>query len=107
MQDVYGICIENGVSPRYFLDEISDFEIEAILNQYYNNIKRELENTRLVMFSSLAPYSKNLKLTEVLKFEWDNEKPIPVKITKEERGRIKKEAEEILRRINHTTNGAS
>ncbi|WP_430811266.1 MULTISPECIES: hypothetical protein [unclassified Carboxylicivirga] len=107
MQDVYGICVNTGIAPAYFLDEISELEVEAIIKQYYNNLKREMENTRFIMFASLAPYSKNLKLTEVLKFDWDNETVAPVKLTEEEREKIKQEGAAILKQLKKMDHGES
>jgi len=98
MKDVYGMVISKGISPDYFLDVMSDREVEAMLNEYYNQLKREAENTRLIMYSSLAPYSKNLKLTDVLKFSWDNETTsyVPTPLEKEA---VKKQANELFKKI--------
>lgn len=54
---------------------MSQFEVSAVLHQYYKHYKDSWEQTRLVCFHSIAPYSKNLKLQDVLKFSWDVEQP--------------------------------
>ncbi|TLX78404.1 hypothetical protein E9993_01615 [Labilibacter sediminis] len=105
VRDLYGICIEMGISPKYFLDEMSDIELNAILQQYQTNQKNESESTRLIMYSNLAPYSENLKVTDVLKFPWDNESNYITEfknLTKEEREELFNRGEKLLKRINET-----
>ena len=54
------------------------FELDSILNQFYQNYKNEWEKTRFLAYTFTAPYSnnKNYKPTDVIKFEWDNDKEI-------------------------------
>jgi len=44
-----------------------------ILNGIENAKKEKLENIRLLSYFILAPHSKNLKIQDILKFEWDKE----------------------------------
>jgi len=55
----------------YFYDLASKEEVQAILNFHSQKEQREWEKLRILCFNFLAPYSNNLKLTDVLKFPWD------------------------------------
>jgi hypothetical protein len=51
------------------------FELDAVLDSYYNNHKKELENLRFLAYTFTAPYSskKDFKPTDIMTFDWDKE----------------------------------
>jgi hypothetical protein len=61
-----------GVSPNYFLDEMSFFEADMLLMQYYKQYKNTWEQTRLIAYYCAAPFTK-IKLKDVIPFSWDSE----------------------------------
>lgn len=64
------------VSYEYFMDELKDYELELLIEGHDNANKISWEQTRMLMYSILAPYQKkgkNIKTTDILSFPWDNE----------------------------------
>jgi hypothetical protein len=59
-----------GIQPQYFLDEMTWFELDAVLQQYYNQYKNQWEQTRLVAYYCAAPFAK-LSMTDIIRFAWD------------------------------------
>jgi len=86
-----------GVQPQYFLDTMEVFELEALLEQYYQQYKDNWEQVRLMCYYTAAPWSEHLKLTDVLKFNWDDKEVQP---SKEERNRA---AEDLLKMFREPT----
>lgn len=69
------IVARGGVSPDYFFNEMELYECVAYLNGMRRKERAALERTRLIMWASLTPYSKNaLELDDVLKL--DDPQPI-------------------------------
>lgn len=64
------------VSYEYFMDELKDYELNLLIEGHEGADKSTWEQTRMLMYSILAPYQKKgkeLKITDVLKFPWDND----------------------------------
>lgn len=64
------------VSYEYFMDELKDYELNLLIEGHEGNDRTSWEQTRLLMYSVLAPYQKKgkeLKITDVLSFPWDND----------------------------------
>ena len=58
-----------------------------------------MNNIRLVMYSNLAPYSKDLKINDVLTFSWDEKKVDFNPPTLAEKRKIKNDAKTLLKKI--------
>ena len=87
------------MSPEYFKKALRPYEAEAFMKGVEQAGRASWEQTRMQMFSSLAPWSKNLKPSDLLSFTWDDE--TKVEATKEEIDNARewaKEAANILNR---------
>lgn len=63
-----------GLSPSYVLDEMEFYEVKALLKYQYYKDKDSWEQTRLLGFITAKSHgAKNLKLTELMKFDWEKE----------------------------------
>ena len=66
-----------GVQPKYFLDEMEGYEVNAIITQYNNQYELDWERTRRIMHSVVqVQCTKSLNLEQVIKFPWDGEDEI-------------------------------
>lgn len=55
---------------------MSWFELGNVLEVLGEKCKNEAENTRLIMYSIFQSQStKEIKPSDIMKFEWDNENP--------------------------------
>lgn len=57
------------------MDDIKDYELELLFDLYSNADRSSWEQTRLLMYTMLAPYRKkgsNTKPTDILPLPWDN-----------------------------------
>lgn len=83
--------------PEYVLDKMEWYEINAALQYQYYSYKENWEQARLIAYMIAQVNSKkHLKLEEIIKFPWDNEKEMSIadtKITKEDIERLNKKAE--------------
>lgn len=60
------------VDYQYFMDEMKPWELADILDNIETSVKNEWEQTRTMAFWAARPHYKRLKITDVLKFSWDN-----------------------------------
>ena len=70
------VFIDKLVSYEYFMDEIKDYELQLLMDGSGFAYMISWEQTRMLMCSMLAPYQKKgkeLKITDVLSFPWDND----------------------------------
>lgn len=70
------VFIDKLVSYEYFMDELKDYELQLLIegSEFSNMVT--WDQTRMLMYSTLAPYQKKgkeLKITDVIKFPWDND----------------------------------
>ncbi|RCW38661.1 hypothetical protein DFO77_103131 [Marinilabilia salmonicolor] len=66
---------KSGVSPDYFLDSMTLQELDLFVESYTEDFKQEQERLRLLGWWIISVNStKKVKLTDVIKFSWDNEK---------------------------------
>lgn len=87
-----------GLDPKYVLDEISFYEIQALLkNQYYKE-KEAWEQTRLLGFIiAKANGAKIKKAEDLMKFEWEiKEKAAPVFISEEKMEQYRNRAQAMI-----------
>lgn len=59
----------------YFKRCLRPYEAEAYLDGLENRGRAAWEQTRMTAYCILAPYSKDLKVGDVMKFSWDAEAP--------------------------------
>lgn len=74
---MYGLVISIGISPQYFLDEMSQSELTRVLQTKFEQIKLSWEQTRIIAFYIMVAEhgTKHIKTPEDLfKFEWDKKK---------------------------------
>lgn len=81
------------MSPEYFKRELRPYEAEAFVKGVEQAGRAAWEQTRMQMYSALAPWSKNLKPSDLLSFTWDDE--TKVEATKEEIDSAREWAESI------------
>lgn len=57
------------------MDEMTEYEAELLISNLQYADRVSWEQTRLQMFSSVVPYSKKkIQPTDILKFEWENQR---------------------------------
>lgn len=67
------IVVVCGISPSYFLDEMQMYEIDACLDGISMKYRPNWEQCRMVSYMIAQVNStKQLKPTDIMKFEWDN-----------------------------------
>ena len=62
-----------GMSPEYFKQRLRPHEASAYVEGIAARSRERWEHTRMAAYCSLAPWIKDLKITDVMKFAWDNE----------------------------------
>ena len=80
-----------GVFPEYFLDRMDIPECAVFLSGLRRRERYELEKVRMVMWSSLRPYCKELELDDVMKLDGDT-------AAAENRENYESEFEEVIKR---------
>jgi len=79
------------------LDEIENYEINALMKYNYLNEKESWEQTRLISYLIAQVNSKkHLELADIIKFKWDVENDEKEIVTKEEREELIKKANQYL-----------
>lgn len=71
------LVIQNKVIDyQYFMDELQDYELTDLLANYQFSYKDEWEQTRYLMYCTLAPYSKEKydSMTDFFRLPTDPEK---------------------------------
>jgi hypothetical protein len=87
-----------GISPQYFLDEMSFDEMESLLIADRDRSRRELERDRMNWFYTvIAPGMSKAKTPEdILKFDWEKKTVEPRKLNKDQFEKKSNEAEQWL-----------
>lgn len=93
------------MTPEYFKRELRPYEAEAYLKGVEQARRVGWEQTRNVMYSNLAPWSKNLKATDVLEFAWDKEMAEATAPSREEIESAREWAAMAAEMLNKKTNG--
>ena len=93
------------MSPEYFKRELRPYEAEAFLKGVEQAERAAWEQTRSVMYSNLAPWSKNLKVSDVMEFAWDKERAAADAPTREEIESAREWAAQAAEMLNVKTNG--
>ncbi len=69
------MIVSKGISPEYFLDEMSQSEISAIIQAHFERFKLSWEQVRTLSFYTMIAEhgTKHIKSPEALfKFSWDS-----------------------------------
>ena len=61
------------MEPTYFKQTLTPYEAEAYLKGIEQRGRASWEQTRMAAYCSLAPWSKDLKPSDVMKFAWDGD----------------------------------
>lgn len=82
------------------------YELSVILESLHLRQRDSWEQTRMISYIiAQSNSSKTLKLTDIMKFEWDQEtEDNDTKITKEDIERIKQKSNEYLKYLNNESN---
>lgn len=93
------LTLQMGYNPTYVLDKMQWYEINAAIKYNHYAYKESWEQTRLIAYTIAQCNSKEkLKLEDVIKFSWDNDKTEPDKpITKQDIERLNKRAQAYLK----------
>lgn len=92
------MVIEAGVNPEYFLDKMKPYEIETLLKGLHLKNRESWEQTRFICYTvAQGNSSKQLKLTDIFKFSWDERQ---TSISADDKERLKRKSEEYLKQIN-------
>lgn len=93
------------MAPEYFKKELRPYEAEAFLKGVEQAQRASWEQTRMQMYSALAPWSKNLKATDILEFAWDKERSEAEAPTREQIDSVREWAAQATEMLNKKTNG--
>lgn len=89
------LCFEYKiVSVDYFLDDMTQYELDFILPNVYISEKQNWERTRLSSYISAlsVPRKKKLKMDDIIKFPWDDEKEEKEVATQEDLAKLSEKA---------------
>lgn len=82
------------------------YELNTILSSLNRSIKNTWEQTRMLSYIiAQCNSSKQLKVTDILKFEWDNEDKEDSLITQKDVARLKEKAALIANTLNTKQHG--
>jgi hypothetical protein len=88
------------IDINYFKYKMSVYEAQCALDAYYKDVKKHLEEIRLIGFFIFQSQSiKPLKLTDIHRFDWENEKEI-ITISDEIKNVCKAKKEEVINQLN-------
>lgn len=93
----YKIC-----SIDYFFDRMQMYELNTILSSLNKSIKNDWEQTRMIAYIiAQCNSTKQLKPTDILKFDWDNDDHNKQEIiTKDDVARLKEKATTFASKLN-------
>jgi hypothetical protein len=75
MRRLYAIAVVKcGIPPKYFLDEMSTCELEAVLEYANETEKQKVELRRLGWYYSILPYAqKGVTPQKLIPLSWEKE----------------------------------
>lgn len=88
------------MEPTYFKQTLTPYEAEAYLKGIELSGRAAWEQTRMAAYCSLAPWSKDLKPGDVMKFAWDGETKVEANATREEIEDVRNWAAKVAARFN-------
>lgn len=85
---------ECGISPSYFLDQMTVCEVELFLDGYKRRCVESWEQTRMIAYIiAQCNSTKKIKLTDIIRFDWDNK--IDNTMNEEDIQRMKEKAKQM------------
>lgn len=92
--------MELGYEPEYFFDEMSFDELQLILNNYQYRFRNEYEMNRLTNYIIAQSNStKQLKLTDISTFVWDEQQVEKQVITSETVEMMKEKGNDLIQKL--------
>lgn len=75
LSGLYGMIVfKCKIDPRYFLDEMTPHEVNALMEAYMDEYKDGWEKIRYTNHAIISSQSsKSVKLTDIMPFPWDKE----------------------------------
>ena len=90
-----------GLSPRYVLDEMQFYEVDALLDSYYLKHKDSWEQARLIAYMTARVNSKgDLSPTDIMKFHWEKDEHDPV-VSEADQKNIEQEMKQLENILNN------
>lgn len=72
-----------GISPDYFLDEMSIFEVDALMMQYNRDYQNRWEQIRFISYITALSNGQKLKTPkDLISFNWEEDTVIKTKPNK-------------------------
>lgn len=69
------LTLDLGIAPAYVLDEMQIYEITALIQHRDLKYREQWEMTRLLGYITAQSHTtKRIKITDIIKFSWDNER---------------------------------
>lgn len=69
------LTLDLGIAPAYVLDEMQIYEITALIQHRDLRYREQWEMTRLLGYITAQSHTtKRIKITDIIKFAWDNER---------------------------------
>lgn len=92
-----------GISPKYVLDEMQMYEINALMDNKHLSVKDSWEQARMIAYMIAQVNSKKkLNPDDVIKFSWDeNTASGDTSISDEDIERLRQKADNYLKMINN------
>lgn len=92
-----------GISPKYVLDEMQMYEINALMDNKYLAVKDNWEQARMITYIIAQVNSKKkLNPEDIIKFSWDDDTPSGnTSISDEDIERLRQKADNYLKMINN------
>lgn len=92
--------MELGYEPEYFFDKMSFDELQLILNNYQYRYRNEYEMNRLTNYIIAQSNStKQLKLTDISTFVWDEQQVEKQVITTETVEMMKEKGNDLIQKL--------
>jgi hypothetical protein len=77
------VVIEGGLAPDYFLDDVTDWELDAILRSVERQRRERWEQVRLQSFYTVAAFGAKIKKpSDLFEFSWEK-KIVPCETNRE------------------------
>ena len=92
-----------GISPKYVLDEMQMYEINALMDNKHLAVKDSWEQSRMIAYIIAQVNSKKkLNPDDIIKFSWDEDTTSgDTNISDEDIKRLRQKADNYLKMINN------
>lgn len=92
-----------GISPKYVLDEMQMYEINALMDNKHLAVKDSWEQSRMIAYIIAQVNSKKkLNPDDIIKFSWDeNTASVDTSISDKDIERLRQKADNFLKMTNN------